>query len=353
MALLGAESFDLYGTNVANLLLRGYSSAGALALSTTNTRTGTGALSFFNGGQDLILIKVLDAPVNTIINSCALRIGNSPTQDYNANTGLGISNNTNAAQYKCVVNTSLGISIRIEGGTSGTELGRSANNIISVGTYFFIEFKMTRNSGGINTGIAEVRVNGAVILTINGLNIVDQFTRISVGNYINNLVFGGSYSALIDDWLWLDSSGTINNNYIGDRRCITVYPSADSTPLNWTPSSGVAQFDLINEPTPNDAGFIQANTLGNISEFQKQAISINSNDVAGVFAIARALKPDAGPCGFKIGMRSNASVLNGVEFLPNTTVSYFAQLFERDPNGNIPWTKATLDAAFLRFERSL
>jgi len=82
------------------------------------------------------------------------------------------------------------------------------------------------------------------------------------------------------------------------------------------------------------------------------AILVNfKNTVAAICPVARAFKDSAGPSTFTIGINSNGNVINSPQFLPNTTVTYFSQVFELNPDGNIPWTRTAMDDATIRLTR--
>ena len=98
---------------------------------------------------------------------------------------------------------------------------------------------------------------------------------------------------------------------------------------------------------------MQANAVGNISEFGVQPIGIATNDIAGVIVIGRAAKIDAGTATFRLGINSAGTISNGPAETPNVapSFSYFNHIVERNPNGNIPWTRTTANAALPRITR--
>lgn len=343
MSIAWMESFDFYGANIANALLRGYtrgSNSSAIA-SGASARTGTSYLNINNSNpNNQWFQKALDSAQTIVGQGVGINFQSVPTLTGGVHIGLrwGSSNRT---IIQVVLNPLLGFNVY--GGT--TLLGSTTNNLIVTGTYYWIEGKVICGTGG--TASFELRVNGATVLTITGLTIV-SLNVCALGKEI-----GGEGSAFYDDWVIWDGNGTQNNDFLGDRRIVTLYPNADTALAQWTPTPAGTGFSCIDEANPSDTDFVTANNAGDISEFNKQAIPADVNTVAAVCPVARAFKDSAGPSTFRVGINSAGNVINSGEFLPNTTVAYFSQIFEENPNGNIPWTKAAVDASSIRLTRAV
>lgn len=331
MAIIWAESFDLYGTSKAAFELRGYE-VDAETSFTTTARTGLRALLMSGATNDQFLRKVLDSAVTTLGIGCGIRLNSVATSDTNI-PGFKVGN------VLIGINSNFGISVV----TGGSVVAASANNVFVIGSFFWVESKWISNGDG--TGDVECRVNGETVVVATGISMATAFSewRYQQGN--------NSSTTIIDDLVVWDTSGSLYNDFVGDRRCFTSFPSADTATEQWTPSTGTDSFDLINDATPNDSTYIDAETNGDISEFEKDAIGINTNDVAAVVLIARALKPDTGTTAFRLGINSAGFVANSDRKLPNTTVVYFQHIVEQNPNGGISWTKAAVDAANIRLTR--
>lgn len=343
MALIWAESFDLYGTSRTELALRGYSKTGSANTTMPSNagvaRTGTGYIQLATNSNEQMIARVADTNLNTCVQGVGIYFDSTPTTNRRS-PGIAFRVGTEYNEIQVNGNAELGISVwrGVPGGT-GTVIGSSAPNLLTVGTWFWLEAKLITGTG---TASIEVRLNGDTILTITGLT-VGQVTGYGIGKpshsgyTISNVKF--------DDWIVGDT------DFFGERRCVTTFPDADTVEADWTPSSGSSGFAMIDETTPSDADYIEAANPGDISEFEKASIGIGTNDVAGVVVIARALKTDAGANSFRIGVHSGAFVQNSDEKLPNTTVAYFSEIFPLDPNGDIPWTRNAIDNANIRFTR--
>ncbi len=353
--LLGAESFDLYGgnttTSLTDLILRGYVNPGSTSFARIQVetvggqaRTGAGYLRISDNSVATGIGKILDAPVDTLGAGVAFNCIVLAATSHNSH-GLRFGTGAAWSTYAVLLDANLGFGVY----SGGALIASSAPNLYVIGSYYYLEAKMTINSGGAGTGTIEVRLNGTPIMTINGVNIPAQFTRIAIGQ--NGSVGNSVGTTRFDDWVYWDGTTAINNDFLGDRRCVTCLPDADTASAQWTPSTGVVGFAMIDEAIPNDADYISALLNADISEFQKADVALTTNDVCGVIGIVRALKTDAGLSNFRIGIHSGAFVDNSAKLAPNTTVGYFQKIWERDPNGTIQWTNASIDAATLRLTR--
>lgn len=342
MAIVWVESFDFYGTALANLMLRGYALGSSFTIATgANTRTGLGALQGSTGSGESLLGAVLNNTTNVIGMGVAFNATSLPgTAAWREN---GIHFGTGASYYSVnvVPNSDLGISVY-----NGTTLvGQSVPNVYTLNSYSYIEVKATAGAG---TGSVEVRVNGNIVVNVTGLTITGPFTRFGIGKAGTS---GFTAAGMrFDDWVVWDNTGSINNDFLGDRRCVTQFVNADGSPSQWAASAGLP-YQCIDETTPSDTDYIQANNVGDISEFGKEPIGVQTNDIAAVAVIARALKTDAGTSDFRLGVNASGTVANSAPFSPNTTVAYYTSVFNRNPNGDIPWTKSAFDAATLRVTR--
>lgn len=348
MALLWAESFDFYNVaSMADILLRGYAGQAKFGFSASGQgRTGNYAI-VLGQTDDGYFERVLDAPTNVIGSGVAIMATVQPDNGNRYEKGIHFGNSFVQSEVAIIINGSLGISVY---STTGVLLGQSANNLFSLGSYFYLEARARNNAfgGGLNTSDLVVRVNGNPVIAITGLNYTNQWTRVTLGEQNGN---ASSSIAYFDDWVIWDNSGTINNDFLGDRKCVTVLPNANGPTQDWTASTPPA-WDCINEAPPSDADYIEAATVGNISEFDKTDIPIATASVSGLVLVARALKTDAGAGSLTLGMKSNGVLVEGADKLLNTTVAYYSSTFERNPDGNIAWTKAAVDAALISLRKS-
>ena len=115
---------------------------------------------------------------------------------------------------------------------NGTLLG-TASISVGLNQFNYFEIKATIHD---TTGSVEFRING-----VTALNLVNQDTRNAGTGVVNAIRIGGinSFGPIwaMDDFYVCNTSGTTNNDFLGDIRVDTLYPNADGAFSAWTPSA--------------------------------------------------------------------------------------------------------------------
>lgn len=338
MALVWAEPFDQYGGTLALVANSGYSSTAISGVNATG-RTGNFAAALGVGGY---LERALAVPTTTVGMGMAIFPGVGQTgsrNDYKSN-GFQWESAANVIELNvvCMPDLSFGVYDR-----NHILKGQTPPNQYAANAWTWVEARAIGNSAGANTGIVEVRVNGFSRLIVNGIDLPNAFAFHAMGGFV-----GGTFS--IDDWIVWDGTGVKNNTFMGDRRLVIDLPNANGATQNFTASAGSA-FNCVNVVPPVDTTYIEGAAAGNVSEFSKTGIGINSTDIAAVVICGRMFKTDAGVASGRIGINSVGNVSNSAELFPGTTGVFFYFPVENDPNGGIPWTRASVDAANLRVTR--
>lgn len=344
MALIWADPFDQYGTATgANSFM---SNAGYNSVNITAWQPGrTGARSIQLNNNTAIQ-RPLASPSSTLIQGVAFNAQSIPFVSINL-PGIGFY--SAGPTMECRVVTQPDLSIGVYDRT-GTLKGSTPPNQFVTNSWYYLEVKAEGNVGGVvNTGKVTVRINGITQLTINGINFPNVFAYHLLGGFQTGGLQNSTH--YFDDYVVCDNSGAFNNDFIGDRRLFLSYPNANGPSQDWTPTTAPA-WDLLNNSPPNDAAYIEAAAAGNISSFAKDAIGINSNDIAAMVVMGRLFKSDAGAATGRIGIDSNGVTVNSPELAPGLTGVNYALVVERDPNGNIAWTRAAADAAELVVTRA-
>lgn len=344
MALLHYEHFDLYGNNLTNLGLRpGYSVLGGTTLVTV-PRTGSYSLQNAIGSGTRGLQWSLPASRSVAGQGVAMRI-NAPGQagSLSQMNGLRFGTATDNARLRVNVNDNSGISVFA--GT--TLLGASANNIVPVNTFFWLEAMATSGAG--TAGAVEVRLNGATILTLSGLSLTADWTNVRIGSDNN----AGGYTANFDDWIVWDNTGSDNNTFFGDTFIIVADPNSDTAVNSFVPSTGTDRFAMIDEAVPSDTDFLTANAAGDSQELNTTTPTLPANGaIAAVASQIRALKTTTGAStithGIAVGAASNVSA--GINL--GTGAVVYSHIAERNPDGNVVWTQTAAQASRLRFNRT-
>lgn len=350
MAVIRADGFDHWGSRstmeIGGWVYTSNDGVNNVAVSTSNPRTGAYCLSFPSNVSAAYnqMSLIWDAVSDTV----GIGFAHYIPANYSA-AGFGASFTSLAGNglISFMINQNNAFEIWKGNGTTrlNTLLATSRVNAIQPGSYNYIEMKVKMHA---TAGTVEIRVNEVTVLAFLGSTGATLASGVDIGKITTGVVVG--QTTKIDDLIIWDGSGTFNNDFLGDRRCATSFPSADTVLAAWVPLSG-AGYASIDEVPPSTADYIVANQPGDISEFEKGSIGVVATAVAGVQIYAYARKEDVGSSTFRLGVNSVGVVSNGPKIAPGIGWAFYNQIFELNPNGNIPWTKTAIDAANLRLTR--
>jgi hypothetical protein len=150
----------------------------------------------------------------------------------------------------------------------------------------------------------------------------------------------------VDDVYVLDTTGTVNNDFLGDVRVQTLYPSADGANTGFTPSTGTTHYTLVDEPTPNTTDLVSASGAGLKDSYGFQDLMATTANVYGVQATNYAAKDNTGAVGLKNIMRISGTQYTGpTAWYLSTTWTANRELWEKNPATSAPWAPADVNAA--------
>jgi hypothetical protein len=333
--LIFMDGFDHYTT--ADLTKK-WNTAGATATisSSTGRRSGGALVSSASSGTGF-LTKTITAGA-TFITGFSLSIAALP------NASVSIFGLLDAGTNQCDLRVNLDGTLSVT--RNGTALTSGTSVFaMSVGVSYYIEFKVTI-SDSISASSCKVRINGADVITVatgqdtkNTSNATASQVRLGT----NNNISGGNW--LFDDFYLCDSSGSTNNDFLGDVRIDTIYPTSDGNYSQFTCSTGSSHFALVDESTPNTSDYNDGAAVNDRDSYgMGNLAALTSQTVYGVQVNAAILKDDAGAKSAATFVRSSSTNGDGASTVLGTSQVYVSQVFETDPNGSIAWTEASVNA---------
>jgi hypothetical protein len=180
--------------------------------------------------------------------------------------------------------------------------------------------------------------SGATLNTRNG----------TANNYANNMTLYSNVSTAvnkIDDFAIIACSGAAPNDWVGDIRCVTLFPDADTAQKDFSRSAGSDNYALVDETDQDDdTTYVYSSTVGHIDRYTLQNLSPAPPSIITLQARQRVKKYDAGARSSAIVIKSGATtVTTGSLALPS---SYIWQnyVMATDPNTAAAWTSANVDA---------
>lgn len=259
MTALYMDGFDHYGTGLSGTL---------------NMQDGVWAEVNQNGGQGFTIDSPDWGPARTGANCLSLRTTNQsavarlviPTAPKKMFMSFGyarnvlpstlsvmfvINDHTNTSKLSVVVNSTGTISVY--SGLIGSLLATTSGPVIRSQTWHFIETCIDYNTGAFTLRVDDSAADQAPVLT----------ASIGTADENSQLVFysPGSVESgrpwYIDDLFIRDSTGSVNNSWLGDRRVATLNAQEDTTTAGWTPryyheyGAGVCRFANMQTNNPN------------------------------------------------------------------------------------------------------
>lgn len=347
MALLFIDGFDHYGIvpSNGNILRQGVyaetnlgPSGGVVA---TNPRTGPRALRMQMGDNDAGIRRVLvDGARDTVGAAYAFSLTQLPTN----NNSLGLFQWRNAANgiMASVWVTSTG-AINIRNGGRGGAVVAESDPVVFAGAYQ--HFEAVNGPAGL-----EVRINGVTVInTVYVAAVAGPVGQVKLG--ANSYPLTGAIGVYmdVDDFVIWDAEGLINNDFVGDVKVYTRFPTSDGTDQDWTPSVGDDGFAMLdNVPAQDATEYVQAAALGSppnplrstygVGEFPEEIVAVR-----GVQLSTRAWKTDAGNAKIQTGVRVNASEATGAERAISMAPVWYADVYEVNPDTASVWSLAALN----------
>jgi hypothetical protein len=214
----------------------------------------------------------------------------------------------------------------------------SANGVIAVNVWNYIEVELTRSA---TVGVVNVKCNGTVVATASAANTgavaVDGISLFA------DFVQG---SRDVDDLYVIDVATAL-----GESRIDVIRPSADTAQKDWTPSTGVTNFNMVNETLENqDTNYVADGTVGHKDLYDVTDLSFSPSVVRAVQTLLFAKKDDATTRSIRNNLKSGATTANGTTRAMGASYAMFTDLYATDPNTAAAWSASAVNAAQLGIE---
>lgn len=339
--LLWIEGHDSYGTTPGNVV-DGFSEvypdnanlatiavqAGRLAQNSTEVRSSSGNSYYTTpnlGNMATVIVGTAFKPAFALTTNiiCELR------EDDNGTQGMNV-----------LLNSTGTLSVR-----RGTTVLATTAAIMSVDVWHYIEFKVTVHD---TTGAYELKVNGVSQLSATSVDTKAGATN----NYANRVRFYGVSGVLAgrghwyDDQYIADATGSINNDFLGDRRVQTIFPNVDGDQTDFSLSTGTDSFALVDDnPLDDDSTYVESSTSGHRDLYQFENL-VAAQTVNGVQQHAIARKTDVTNFDIQLVVKSATTVSEGSnQTVGSTTYGDFQRVVEQNPDTSSAWTLTTINAA--------
>ena len=206
-------------------------------------------------------------------------------------------------------------------------------------TWYYIEVKVYCHA---SAGTVDVHVNG-----VSKLSLTAQNTKQGTDAFYNQVYIGPprNTTTALDDVYILDGNGAVNNDFLGTRKVIGLFPASDAS-VAWTTSAGSTHYNLVNEnPEDGDTSYVQSLTSGQADLFGYSGLP-PVNTIAGI-QINTACKETAAGSHSIITPVKSGSTESDDTAQPVGIQSYIdrRRIVETDPATGVAWTRTGLNAA--------
>lgn len=339
MALLWIEGWDQYGTTVTATAV-GLPERYPIATVPTNPIIRTGrlfgnAISNSNATTNLRLMTPNLGNMQTVI------VGGAFYFDNDFSDRLMVLWEADGATE--------GFNLRLtSSGTlqayRGNTLLATSGVVISEDTWYYIEMKVRVGNAG--TGNYEIRVNGT-----NVLSDADEDTQAGSNDYANRVEFyiRINNNTYIDDTYICDGTGTVNNDFLGDSRVETLFPTADGVSSDFTPSTGTDNYAMIDDESgglDGDSTYVESATTNDRDTYSFTNLS-TINIIRGLQFNVVARKTDVTDYNIELvldGFVESPIVVN------NTSYNTYDQMYEENPDTSAAWVDSEINAAEFGYE---
>jgi len=267
----------------------------------------------------------------------------------NIATGVGaifnfVDSLSGNAQITVVFNY-LNFSVKIYRGTSlsGTLLYTSANNVWASGVYNYIEIWPVING---STGSVTVNVNGQTIASVTGAN-----TQATANASWDVLTFTSQNAGtfLLDDLYYADTTtgaGTYPcDSFLGDSRVDTLFATGNDA-VQWTPLANANWQEVASVQFDGDAAYNYTTTPTDQDTYTFGALAGTISLIYGLQITTAQRKDDSSARSTKsVAKVGGTSYFGATNSLPNTTYTYFTDLWILNPNTTANWTSSDVNGA--------
>lgn len=200
----------------------------------------------------------------------------------------------------------------------------------------------------------QLGASGHVIVRKNGVIGFDDDVAIGVAYSMSAIRFGAStgYSGLAPEFcdLYILDGNVVdvdvpNDEFLGDVQIDALFPISD-VQNDFTPSTGVNHWALVDEAVPSTADYNDGTNVGDRDSFLFETVpTLASYVFYGVQAVALMNKTDAGAKNAAVMAQSGGTTVDGPTVGIGVDPEYIHHVFEVRPSTGAAWTEATVNGA--------
>jgi hypothetical protein len=219
-----------------------------------------------------------------------------------------------------------------------TVLGTSALSLFT-NTWYYIEFKVLTDNAA---GTADLVVNGSNWLSLSG---IDTQAGANAYHTAFRLKAHGELCKF-DDLYFLDGTGSVNNDILGNRKVVAIDPDGAGDDSDWAPSAG-SNYQNVDDGAllDEDTTYNETSTDAHQDLFTYEDLPANVASIDGI-QITNEARITAGTMDLSAVIKTGATVDAGSPVtVASTSYVTTVRVVEEDPDTASAWTPSGVDGA--------
>jgi len=225
--------------------------------------------------------------------------------------------------------------------------GMTSTVPLVAGQWHYIEWRVTI-SNAAPAGSCAVRQDGAQVIANTGTFDAQETLNASA----NHLDLGTAIAVNVSgvsvhysDLYVANKSGAVNNDFLGERRVVTILPAGPGANSQWTPTAG-ANWQCVDDNPPNlDTDYVWGDTMGQTDTYAMATLPVAPVLVSAVQTTLTITKGETGTTNHAEIVRSGGTDYAGASTVTPNSWGMFSTVHENDPATAAPWTAAGINAA--------
>jgi hypothetical protein len=220
---------------------------------------------------------------------------------------------------------------------------------VNADEWYYIEVKFRIHD---TLGVGQMRINEQLVYSYSGdsLTATNVFPPYDIsycqfglpGNYQETL-----YSMELDDIYIADTSGSENNDFLGDIRIDTIHPNGAGNYTQLTPSTG-SNYQCVDEVAIDESDYVEGANAGDKDSYSYQSVPTDIDD-SGIIGlqIRNFGQRTATADNIKIDpfiRISTTDYSQTAQDLPDSFGEVRGDIVLDDPSDSNPWTQAKINA---------
>ncbi len=225
---------------------------------------------------------------------------------------------------------------------TSTYLVATAGGTVFPNVWYYVEVKLVWGA----TGSAEVRLDG---LSVGTASSVDTRTHTSDSGF-SQLGFGvfaaspNVNSSYYDDIYVCNDSGATHNDFLGPVAVYTLFPTANGTTNQFTPTGVASNWDAVNEQAADTVTYVGSSTPSNVDKYNVPDLPVTPATVHAVAVGSMATKSESSARQYRNTVTVGGTTANGATVTPAMSqYNTSHDLFVTAPGGSA-WTASDVNS---------